>query len=67
MAASLGRSSRHLNRICRSQCGKSLNQLIGAEKLNYIKELIGTSDLSFAEIASMSGFQAFEDFHADSS
>ena len=58
VAASLGRSSRHLNRICRSQCGKSLNQLIGAEKLNYIKELIGTSDLSFAEIASMSGFSS---------
>lgn len=58
VAASLGRSSRHLNRICRRQCGKSLNQLIGAEKLNYIKELIGTSDLSFSEIASMSGFSS---------
>lgn len=58
VAASMGRSSRQLNRICRSQCGKTLNQLIGAEKLNYIKELIGTSNLSFAEIASMSGFSS---------
>ena len=58
VAASLGRSSRQLNRICRSQSGKTLNQLIGAEKLNYIKELIGTSSLSFAEIASMSGFSS---------
>lgn len=56
VAASLGLSSRHLNRICRRQCGRSLNQLISAEKLNYVKELIGTSDLSFSEIASMSGF-----------
>ena len=58
VAAGLGRSSRQLNRICRSQSGKTLNQMIGAEKLNYIKELIGTSSLSFAEIASMSGFSS---------
>lgn len=58
VAASLDRSSRQLNRICRSQTRKSLNQLIGEEKLKYIKDLIGTSNLSFAEIASMSGFSS---------
>ena len=58
VAASLGRSSRQLNWICRSQSGKTRNQLIGAEKINYIKELIGTSSLSFVEIASMSVFSS---------
>lgn len=58
VAAEFGRSSRQLNRVCRSQGGKSLNQLISAEKLNYIKELIGNSGLSFTEIAAVTGFSS---------
>lgn len=58
VAAEFGRSSRQLNRVCRSQEGKSLNQLISSEKLNYIKELIGNSGLSFSEIAAVSGFSS---------
>lgn len=58
IAAKLGKSSRQLNRICRKQVNKTLNQLISAEKLTYIKELIGTSNLSFSEIASMVGFSS---------
>lgn len=58
VAAHLGRSARHLNRICHSYTDKTLNQLIGEEKLKYIKELIGTSELSFAEIADMAGFSS---------
>lgn len=33
-----------------------LNRIIGEEKLKYIKDLIGTSALSFTEIAELCGF-----------
>ena len=56
VASHFGRSSRQLNRICNSQRGMPLNRIIGEEKLKYIKDLIGTSALSFTEIAELCGF-----------
>lgn len=58
VAKTLNISSRQLNRICNQHTGKSLNHLIRAEKLKYVKELIGTTTLSFSEIASMTGFSS---------
>ena len=56
VASHFGRSSRQLNRICNSQRGMPLNRISGEEKLKYIKDLIGTSALSFTEIAELCGF-----------
>ena len=58
VAVSMSLSSRQLNRICHKHAGKSLNKLINDEKLKFIKELIATTTLSFADIAHVAGFSS---------
>lgn len=55
-AAFLNVSLRHLNRITGTNTGLSVKQLINAEKVRYIKELLANHALSLADIAEMTGF-----------
>ncbi|MDO4293995.1 MAG: AraC family transcriptional regulator [Eubacteriales bacterium] len=49
-------SPRHLNRLVQNRLSKSVNDLIMEEKMNCIRNLLSTTDITLDQVAELSGF-----------
>ena len=56
LAKTFGYSERHLNRLFNANTGKTVSEVIAREKLSRIEELVTVTNLSLAEIATVTGF-----------
>ena len=57
-----GYNADYLSRLFKAHCGKSLKEYINDTKINYIKQLLLTSDRSLADIACQAGFNDYKYF-----
>lgn len=62
VAQHLGYNPDYLNRIFKTNYGKTLKEFIDCEKMKYIKELLISADLTLCEVSNASGFNEYKYF-----
>lgn len=62
VAAHFGYNADYISRVFKKYYGKSVKELIDSEKIQYIEELLLTSDLTLGSIAQQTGFAEYKYF-----